>query len=179
MVAFATTALMEAHTGGVISAATHPGLDAQLDAASALIRRICGWHIAPEQTVIARHHGPFVEDVWLPAMAIASIDSATVDGSSVDAATVRFDPDSGWTNLRGSSWEVELTAGYDKIPEEIVALTLQVAARATSSPAGVTREQIGQHSVSFALTSDQSSGGIVLLEAERATLAHYRLGWLP
>lgn len=176
---FATAQQMEQRTGGTITATTHPALTAELAAATALIRRTCGWHIAPLEPVTIRASAPHPRDVWLPAMQVDSLAEVEVDGYPVDLASVRFDRDTGWTNLRGSSWEITYAAGFDEVPPELVTLTLQIAARSLSSPAGVTREQIGQHSVSLALTSPGAAGGVVLLPPERAQLTPYIIGRLP
>lgn len=176
---FATVADMAQRTQGALTAVTHSFLPQELAAATALIRDECGWHIAGRETRTVRTRGAFVRDVWLPAMEIEAVTAATVDGQVIDLATVEFDRDTGWTNLRGSSWEVTYEAGFVTVPAVLVSLTLQVAARALGSPLGVTREQIGQHSVSFTLTGTQSAGGTVLLPHEKAQLAPYVLGTLP
>jgi len=176
---FANSGDMERRTGGAITAATHPFLDDELKAAAALIRAACGWHVAPRREVTVSQRVGFARDVRLPAMEIHSVVSVTLDGVLVAPELVLFDRATGWTNLRGASWDVTFVAGFDDVPPDLVALTLQVAARALSSPTGVTREQIGQHSVSFSLTGAQSAGGAVLLPSEREQLVPYTLGALP
>lgn len=179
MESFATAQQMQQRTKGAITATTHPSLTSELAAATRAIRDACGWHVATLEPLVHRRSGPFARDIWLPAMQIDSIAEAVVDGADVDLTQVRFDPDTGWTNLRGASCAITYAAGFEEVPESLVSLTLQIAARALSSPTGVTREQIGQHSVSFALTSAQASGGIVLLDVELEQLTPYILGTLP
>lgn len=169
---FATPDQMEDRSGGAILT-THPFLQKELAAATRQIRNRCGWHIATRQQVRIRHVRPFPESVWLPAMQIESIDSAIMDGATRTTSGIDFDPDTGWTPLCGRRVDVTFTAGFDEVPEDLVTLTLELAAGALGSPLGITREQAGGVSVTLA----RSSGALQADDLSR--LAAYKLGWLP
>ncbi|QTV79482.1 hypothetical protein [Microbacterium sp. NIBRBAC000506063] len=116
---------------------------------------------------------PFSEAVWLPAMQIEAIASVTIDGTTLTPANVDFDPDTGWTSLCGRRVNLTFTAGHEAIPEDLVTLTLELAAGALGSPLGISREQAGAVSVTFTRTSG------ALQPADHARLAAYKLGRLP
>ncbi|WP_157874168.1 hypothetical protein [Psychromicrobium lacuslunae] len=115
----------------------------------------------------------------LPSLMVKEITAAVVDGVTLDAQTLEWSK-SGfvratgrWTNrLRG----VRLTVkhGFDAAPD-VVEIIRSVAARAGSSPAGITREQAGQVSITYATVAPGVAGGTVLMEHERAMLEPYRL----
>lgn len=169
---FATAQDMADRSGGAIPK-THPFLEKELQAATRTIHNACGWHIAQVEQLRYRKVRPFSEVVWLPAMQIKSIDSGTIDGATVTAMTTGFDPAIGWTPLCGRDVDITFTAGFDEVPEDLVTLTLELAAGALGSPLGISREQAGTVSVSYTRTSGQ------LTEADHDRLAAYKLGWLP
>lgn len=172
MTSFATPTEMADRSGGEIPA-THPFLQKELDAASRQIRNACGWHIAPLESITLKKVRPFSEPVWLPAMQIVSIGSVVIDGVTLDASGVEFDPDIGWTSMCGRSVEVTFVAGHELIPDDLVTLTLELAAGALGSPLGISREQAGGVSVSYTRTSG------ALQAADHDRLAAYKLGRLP
>jgi hypothetical protein len=179
---FATKEDMESRSQGQITVSSHPFLEKELAAASRLIRNACGWHIAVVQECRYRRVGPFREGVWLPAMEITGVTAVTVDGTVWDAgalSAVEFDHATGWTNLNGRTVDVTFTAGFVTVPEDLVTLTLQVAARALGSPLGLVREQAGTVSVTHSQSGFNIAGGDVLLPKELDTLVPYKLGWLP
>lgn len=169
---FATKEQMGERSQGAIPATT-PFLDNELAAATRTIRNYCRWHIAGAEQLTFRRSGPFREPVWLPAMQIVRLDEITIDGVTITPSTVEFDYDSGWTSLCGRIREVKFTAGFEEIPEDLVTLTLELAAGALGSPLGISREQAGGVSVSYTRTSG------ALQPADEDRLAAYRLGWLP
>ncbi len=175
---FATAALMESRSQGAITAATHPFLEQELAAASRAIRDFCRWHVAPARQVTYRRAGRLADDVWLPAMEVASIDAVTIDGrewTDEKVADVEFDPLTGWTDLCGRSVAVTYTAGFDPIPESIVAATLELAALGLGTSLGQTREQAGSVSVTY----DRLGGGIDEASPTGQALIAYRIGRLP
>ncbi|WP_156759991.1 hypothetical protein [Microbacterium karelineae] len=176
MASFATPQDMQNRTQGAI-AATHPFLQTELDAATRAIRDHCGWHIAPNEQKTFRRTSPWPERVWLPAMRITSIDAVTIDGATISPATVGFDPDSGWTSLRGCTAEVTFTAGFASVPESILTLTLAIAAGGLGAPLGQTREQAG----GVALTFGRAGGALQTApgSSDVATLAPYTIGYVP
>lgn len=179
---FATDADMQQRTQGAITVSSHPFLVSELAAASRLIRNHCGWHIAGKETCRYRRNRRWSDDVWLPAMEVDAVTKVTINGTEWDAdrlGSVEFDRDTGWTNLCGKKVDIEFTAGFETIPEDLVTLTLQVAARALGSPLGLVREQAGTVAVTHSQSGFNIAGGDVLLPAEIDALAAYKLGRLP
>lgn len=173
MGAFATVEDMRQRTNGLITATSHEFLQKELDAASREIRDYCGWHIATIEELTYSHRSRFHDDVWLPAMRIQSIESATVDGVAwADLSGVEFDAGTGWVNLRGRHVEVIYRAGFETVPESIVSLTLQIAARALGGAMGIIREQTLGASLTFSGAGDDRS-------RFESVLAPYRIGYVP
>lgn len=177
---FASTAQMSSRTKGAITLSSHPFLDDELAAASRAIRDACGWHVAKVETLHYRRvFGRSREYVLLPAMQIQAVTAATIDGVVWDAdqlASVEFDPETGMTNLYGRTVDVTYTAGFETVPESLVTLTLQIAARALGSPLGAVREQTLVSNVQWSSTAPGVAGGSVILPHELVTLAPYVLG---
>lgn len=175
---FATEQDMADRTQGQVTAASHPFLARELDAATQDIRDFCRWHIAPARPVTFRRVGRTADDVWLPTMNIASIDAVTIDGTEWDAnalSAVEFDPDTGWTNLYGRNVAITYTAGYEKVPANLVTATLELAAAALGTSLGHTREQAGTVSVTYG----RAGGGIDEDSPGGQRLIAYRIGRLP
>lgn len=178
---FASEADMENRSLGEITTSSHPFLANELEAASRNIRNHCRWHIATVEQIDYVRRGPFVKDVWLPAMQIQSITAVTIDGAVwANPTVVDFDPDTGWTNLRGSNVEVKFIAGYSEVPEDLMTLTLTLAARGLGTSLGFVREQAGTVSVTHSQAGFNVAASSALLPHEKADLdATYRLGRLP
>ena len=116
------------------------------------------------------------EHVYLPAMRIAGVVAATIDGvvlTADDLAAVEFDPVTGWTSLCGRSVSVTFNAGFVTVPADLKLLTIELSAGALGSPLGITKEQAGGVSV----TLDRASGAITEQDCQR--LVPYKLGRLP
>jgi len=177
--AFADANQMANRTQGAITSATHPFLDSELEAATREIRDACGWHVAPVKELTYTHNGPTPRRVFLPAMKITTLSEVTADGNTVDLAGVEFDENTGWTNIVACKVSVTFSAGFDEVPSNLVALALQMAARALGSPLGATREQTLVSSVSWSLVAPGVSGGEAILDHERSTLSAYTLGPIP
>ena len=176
---FATKEQMEQRSQGAITVSSHPFLETELAAATDLIRRRCGWHIAKVETLQFRKAWASVDSVLLPAMQIGAISAVTINGTVWEAdalTTVEVDPDTGITNLYGRTVDITYTAGYTEVPTELVTLTLQIAARALGSPLGAVREQTLVSNVLWSATAPGVAGGSVILPHEEATLAPFILG---
>jgi len=120
-------------------------LDDAVDGASAIIRKLCGWHIWPQVTdtvQIAPQGGSLLV---LPTLKLASVTSVTVNGEALDMSTVTVwehgvierNPDDGdssfwrcpnyWPTFGTVS--VVFVHGYDTVPPEIKAVCQSLAAR--------------------------------------------------
>lgn len=172
--AFATHADVPAAVRGALGS-TDEELDAALEEATAHLRDLCGWHIAPMLRHIV-HVEPLGEVVQLPTLHLDTIHGITRDGTTLTAWGTAVH--AGRVRVAGATYGHELAAdithGYETVPPALRRLAVLVAVRAEASRLGVTREQIGQHSVSFTLTGPQSAGGLLVLDTEQATLDPYR-----
>lgn len=161
-----------------------------LEAASNMIRRYCGWHIYPSVVFDLVMDGPGGTVLQLPSKYVTAVTSITEAGSLTDAGAYR------WSQLGeversvvfwqsgtwGSAWtrgyrtiEANFTSGYDEAPAELSMMVLTMTARALASPTGATREQAGQVSVQYALSSTHASGGLALMSNDLEQLDPYRI----
>ncbi|KQY58319.1 hypothetical protein ASD11_01235 [Aeromicrobium sp. Root495] len=154
---------------------------AAVQRAQRAVRSYCGWHIAPAFTETLKLDGDGSNLLFLPSLKIGEIVSVVTDGRVVDLDQVD-DSEAGYLQLNAGCWSprpgktfVVLTHGYENAPEDVVAVVTAVAARAIDSPSGRTREHAGEIDVGFALVGTGVSGGIALLEHEKAILDRYRV----
>lgn len=176
---FATKEQMEARSQGEIPAST-PFLESEIKAATKLIRNYCRWHIATEEAgLVYRRRARSRESVWLPAMQVKSLEAVTLNGKVLtDPAAIDFDPETGWLDLTASAITVSFTAGFEEVPDDLVSMTLQIAARALGSPLGLVREQAGGVAVTHSQITSNVSGGSVLFPHEMSQLDAYKIGWI-
>lgn len=176
---FATKEQMAERSQGAIPAST-PFLENELKAATELIRGYCRWHIAKREAgLVYRARTRFREEVWLPAMQIASLEEVSINGTAVtDPAAIDFDSATGWIDIRSTAVLIKYTAGYETVPADLVSLTLQIAARALGSPLGFVREQAGGVGVTHSQIASNVAGGSVLFPHEMAQLDAYKIGWI-
>lgn len=179
---FASVQQMVARSQGAIPA-TQPFLDTALRAASNRIRNHCGWHIAPEVTesiTVDDLGGPVMR---LPSRRVKEITELRIGGVVAPLAQLRWLPDGRLLEpYRIPSFrvaEITLTHGFAEVPEDLVDLTLQIAARALGSPMGVVTERSLASSITWTSTAAGVAGGTVLMAHETPGLAPYELGWLP
>lgn len=77
-----------------------------------------------------------------------------------------------WTKrLRGVRMTVQ--HGFESVPD-VVEIIRAIASRG-ESPGGVVREQVGQTSLAYSQVAPGVSGGVVLMDHERAMLDRYRI----
>lgn len=182
--AFATAEQMSERTDGII-AADRPFIGYALDVATRMIRDHCGWVVGPVTTETFHLDGPGSRLLVLPTLRVVEVTAVRQDDVALDMSTVRVSRDAGM--LRASSAlsdefgaiEVDLRHGYDVVPEPIVDLTLQMAARALGSPLGVVREQSLVANITWSTTAAGVAGGTVIMEHELGTLTPYTIGPQP
>lgn len=155
---------------------TAEAITAVLESTSAAVRDYCGWHISPnlECTFVGDGEGRLL---MLPAMGVTEVSSLKADGSELSgyewtaAGMVRLK-----CGLFPSAWRsVECTykAGFDSAAvQQAVA---QIALNALVAAPGVREEHAGQVGITYNQTGSGISGGVTLLERDRAMLAPYRL----
>ncbi|MDI3330134.1 MAG: hypothetical protein QJR09_05275 [Micrococcus sp.] len=176
----ATPEALAEYTGGKIPA-SDPRAKTLLDGASAAVRRYCRWHVAPVLEETLTEDGPGGTVLHLPTGRLLSLVEVTDGGRPVELSTL--DVSRAGMIERGAGWSARfggVTArvrhGWDlaAVPD-VSQIVLQVVANALSSPMGVTREQAGSISVSWAMTAPNTSGGLSLLERDLAVLNEYRI----
>lgn len=146
-------------------------LDRLLAAASAEIRRYCGWHVTPVvvgDTLTVDGSGG--RDLMLPTLRLTEVTSVTEAGTAVDLTTIEWTA-AGWLRKPCGNWTTRLrgvvatvTHGFEDA-DDVVRLACTMASRALT-PAGVVREQALTQSVEYRVD---------LLDGEKQTLALLRL----
>jgi len=155
-------------------------VDLLLDIASGIVRARCGWHIAPSVTETLTVDGSGSSLLALPTLHLTALSSVTEDGEVVDLDDVQ------WSTVglltRATAWTTRLngvsatiTHGHTTAPAAVVGIVLMAAARASASPTGVVREQVGEFSVTYSQHSPNQAGGVVLLEHEQRVLERYSI----
>lgn len=164
-----------------------------IDAATAAVRRYCGWHITPSRTEVLVLQGDASSTLMLPSLCVSAVTSVTYGNTLLVA-----DDDYSWTtygvvtfaprvpyfisppfwSYRPRAVTVELTHGFESAPD-VEAVILSMVARARVSPSGVIRSQVGQVGVTYSQTGTGQAGGIALLPNELATLDLFRLAPRP
>lgn len=171
MATFASTTDMDQRSRGAITATSHPYLARELAAATEAIRNACGWHIAPSESVRFRRSARIPSVVFLPGMMITAITAAKVNGVTIAPEDVDVDPMTGETNLYGRVLDVSFTCGWETVPADLEALTLDMVAASLGGGAeGLAREQAGAVSVTYRQYAESEL---------RGRLASYRLGRVP
>lgn len=184
---FATPAQYAAWTG-----ITPPPDDIQelLDSASAMIRRYCGWHVAPVVTEDVVTDGRGGQIQMLPTMRLLDLvalsEQLTSDVTNVYPPTeVEWSRDgyikkpncANWTlRLRGISATIE--HGFSEYAD-LTAMVCMMTARAKSNPFGITSQAVGSVSVGMSVTPGGQAGGLVLFDHQMIALDSYRLFGRP
>lgn len=177
MASFASTADMAARSNGAIPA-DRPFLQKALDAASARIRNYCGWHISTVESVEdLRVRATPGQVLWLPTTYLTAIDAISINGVLLDEvalAAVDFSADG---RVDFTAWAaptlISFTHGYTSHPDDLVALTLELATGELQSAGGAIREQSLTSSVTWARASGR------LTDNDKADLAIYKIGYQP
>lgn len=150
------------------------------EAAEQAVRRYCGWHVAPliEEKFRLDGHGSSV--VKLPTLALDEVLDVQVAGRPVALDRVQWSTN-GLLRLPAPAPRefgavvVTVRHGFEDATD-IGALVAGIRDRSTNMPAGVTRKQIGDVSVTYGGLDER---GVRLFASEREALAPYRLEGTP
>ena len=150
-----------------------------LTAAEAAVRAYCGWHIAPVITEEVVLDGSGTSTLFVQTLRLKNIIAAEASGTVLDPAALEWS-EAGFIRAQGI-WpdrlrSVKLTVehGFDAAPD-VAAIIRAIAERASASPGGVVREQLGGRSISLSMVAPGVSGGVVLMDHERRMLDRYRV----
>lgn len=168
----------------------------EVDAATALVRSYCGWHIAPVLDEDATLDGPGRNVLILGTLRLVDVTSITEDGVLVDPTDYEWsssgiirrtggNPQSLWGSCWSPRWsghlrglQVQFSHGYEGWPLEVQAVIDELSTRATATSGASLITQVG--AVQYATGSDgMPVTGLTLSTAERDVLNAYKLGWLP
>ncbi|MDK7904862.1 hypothetical protein [Winkia sp. UMB0889B] len=154
-------------------------------AATAAIRRYCGWHIAPvkKETIIL--DGRYRYGLALPTKKLVELISVEVsDGAGAwsDITDSVSWSDAGMLSRNGAPFpgrfrSVRVTFGHGYTLEEaadVVAVAVELGKRASAGASNIVRKQAGPFSVTFG-SQNGVVGGLGLLEQEKAILESYRV----
>lgn len=163
-------------------AAGDPRVEPLVLGASAGVRRYCGWHVAPVLEETLTVDGPGSSVAFLPSGRLVDVLAVESAGDVVNLDDVDVSV-SGLVEWRAGRFtgrlgrlRLRVRHGYDvEDVEDLCGVVRQVVAVALSSPMGATREQAGQLAVSWATTAPGVSGGLTLLERDRAILDRFRI----
>jgi hypothetical protein len=150
-----------------------------LAAAEAVVRKYCGWHIAPVVIQDLVLDGTGTASLFVKSLRLLNVSAATVDGTALDVATLEWS-EAGYLRIPGAwpdklrSVRLTIEHGFDDVPD-VVSVIRSIAARASASPTGVVREQAGAVSISMSMVAPGVSGGVVLMDHERRMLDKYRI----
>lgn len=151
------------------------------NAAEDLVRRYCGWHIAPliEATIVPRAAEGGV--LYLPTMRLVELVGVAIDGAPLppeQVAEVQWDEagmlerPGGWpARPRAVSVQVRHGFDFDEVGD-VAALIRHAAQRSAVVTNGLQRVQVGNRSTTFAA----ESGRLHLTSEQRELLAPYVLG---
>jgi len=166
-----------------------PEMQGLLDAASSMIRRYCGWHIAPELTEDIVVDGSGGRSLSLPTLRLVDVISVTETRHNT---ITMWPPDeiewsrAGvlrhvgiWTDrLRGVTASATHGFSLDDVGD-LTIMCATMAARAVASPFGEKQTSVGAVSVTLSAPSNGASGGVSLYADQLATLDAYRLNQRP
>lgn len=164
--------------------------DDLLAEAADAVRGYCGWHVwprLPETLTVDTVGGPVASLPTLMLHEVTAVEtrppSALDPGDWVPVAAGWDWSEAGWL-WRCGCWpdgprrlRVAVVHGYDDPPGAVGSVLIGLAARTETAPAGVSSEQAGGESVSYATAaaSEYSAGPGALSPDDRRVLDRYRL----
>jgi hypothetical protein len=176
-----------------------PGLsDAEADdllaEAGETVMDYCGWSVWPRATAtvtVDAHGGGVVGLPTLMLHAVTAVETRPLhdlDPAAWEAVADGWDWSEGGWLLRCGCWpdgpravRAVIDSGYEDPPGAVGSVLLGIACQLRTAPVGVSSEQAGGESVSYAsggASTDSGAGGL-LTDAQRAVLDRYRLDNRP
>ncbi|MGP4114662.1 hypothetical protein ACTWP5_27600 [Streptomyces sp. 4N509B] len=168
--------------------------DDLLAEAGEMVMDYCGWAVWPRAATTMTVDSRGGDVVPLPTLMlheVTSVETRPIHDQDTDAwesVTSGWDWSEGGWLLRCGCWpdgprsvRATVTSGYEDPPGAIGSVLLAIASQVRSTPVGVSSEQAGGESVSYATggASTDSGAGGMLTDAQRAVLDRYRLDNRP
>ncbi|ONK09440.1 hypothetical protein [Streptomyces sp. MP131-18] len=168
--------------------------DDLLDEAADAVRDYCGWRVWPRETetvTVDTVGGPVAGLPTMMLHAVTAVETRPQYDHGLDAWTAvagGWDWSEGGWLWRCGCWSdgprrvrAEMDSGYEEPPGAVGSVLVALAARTATAPVGVSSEQAGGESVSYATSggSEDSGVGGMLTGAERRVLDRYRLANRP
>lgn len=154
MAALATVGELETHLGRDVD-----DVQAQqmLDLSSAAVRAYCGWNVTREQTTFY-FEGDGTGFVSLPTLELIDVTEIRAGGTIVDPLKLDIHwsrNGQGFSNCwaRRTQFAVDVTHGYDPVPDLLKLVTLDLAARQIGNPLNLVAASVGQVSRTWATGS--------------------------
>lgn len=163
-----------------------------IDAATAAVRRYCGWHITPTRTETLTLTSDGSSTLMLPSLCVFDVAAVTYGETLLAPDDYAWTPYGVialsrsllygcaplWTTVLPQTVSVTLTHGFAAAPD-VEGVILSMVARAQVSPSGVIRSQVGQVGFTYSQTGTGQAGGIAMLPNEISTLDLFRLAPRP
>lgn len=146
------------------------------DAATAEVRRFCGWHVAPIITSTLVLDGSGDIELLLPSGRVRSISAVSNDGDDVlakvewsEKGLIRLSTN--WTRkYRGVT--VTLEHGYSAAEAaDVAGVISSLADRSSTLPVGIKSQSVGPAAVAYQVAP--------LMQEEKDKLEPFRLSWAP
>lgn len=153
--------------GGADMSASPEAKAATVAAASQAIRDWCGWHVAPR--LWCRFPVQSGRGVMMPVMAVEA-GSLTYTGEAVEVGASSF---GALYRQPVPMVNVSVRAGIDS--GALMQVCFQMAANNLVATAGLREEHVGTAGATYNQTDSGVSGGVRMLDSDRALLAPYRL----
>lgn len=177
--------LLDIETAETIIGAAPNFTDSQLDIAVEIVRRHCGWHIAPVRTETLTVDGNGSTELVLPTLRLTDLATCTVDGVAVSdvewSTNGTIERRSRFPRKRRAV-VVEVEHGHDACPDDVVGVVVTVAARIPFSTggdgveAGLVEEQLGSYR--YRLSDSVQTEGF-LTDADLFVLGAHRVPPTP
>lgn len=186
MASLATIAQVEARLARDLTGADETRMQALLDDASAAVRGYTGQEFTSSSTTLRlKARTGVLRLPQRPVTAVASVEDT--DGNALSYEWMGDDRIYLWSLSPLNAWEINIsrtrllyvdityTHGYAAVPDDIVAVVCQMASRAYGiSPTDSGRQSESIQGYSYSVGGAAASGGVGMLNDERAVLDRYR-----
>ena len=151
-------------------------VDSAIAAASATIRNACGWHVAPSMPCRAVVDGDGSRTIWLRTTCLTGVSSLDVDGTEAACQWSRIGQVVSDVRVPCAlqAAVVEYAAGFDAVPDDLMAVVRSMVVRSIAMSYGVTSESAGGVSVSYAQGAAYAAEATSATDSDMAALMPYR-----